>query len=61
MSLTHFGVAPNGKAQTASALPGWLPRLPIGAPEALVLLLLAAALGGAGYLLVQRGRRVSAS
>ena len=60
MSLTHFGVAPTARTQSASALPGWLPRLPIGAPEVLLLLLLAAALGGAGYVLVQRGRRVRA-
>ena len=61
MSLTHFGDSPNAKAQSASALPGWLPRLPLGAPETLLLLLVVVALGGAVYLRIQRDRRVSKS
>lgn len=61
MSLTHFGDSATAKAQSANALPGWLPRLPLGAPETLLLLLVALALGGVVYLRVQRDRRVSKS
>lgn len=61
MSLTHFGDSPSAKAQSASALPSWLPRLPLGAPETLLLLLVAAAVIGVVYLRVQRDQRVSKS
>jgi hypothetical protein len=60
MSLSHFGDSPNASRASANALPGWLPRLPLGAPEALLLLAFALALAGSWYALARRGRRLSA-
>ena len=61
MQLTHFGASPTAASASANALPGWLPRLPLGAPQAaLAVALVALALGGLA-LLARRGRRAGSS
>lgn len=40
--LSHFGASPVARVQ--SAIPGWLPRLPLGAPEVAVVVFLASLL-----------------
>ncbi len=47
MRLTHFGVSPTAIVGSADALPSWLPRLPLGAPQVLLPLGLALAIFGA--------------
>jgi len=55
MRLTHFGAPP--AANSARALPGWLPRLPLGALDLLLPLGVALLLGGALAVFVWRARR----
>lgn len=57
MRLTHFGVSPTDNAESANALPSWLPRLPLGAPEILLPLGLILLLVGAFAALAQYDRR----
>lgn len=61
MSLSHFGDSPTSRHASANALPGWLPRLPLGAPEALLLLAFALVIAGGWYTLARRGRRPGAT
>jgi hypothetical protein len=57
MQPMRFGASPT--ASKATALPGWLPRLPLGAPQLLLPLGLALLLCGAA--LIWRGRRARAT
>ena len=54
--LARFGTAPMAVVDgvAAKALPGWLPRLPMGTPEWLLVIGLILALGGACYVFVVR-------
>ena len=61
MSLSHFGDSPTSRHASANALPGWLPRLPLGAPEAPLLLAFALVIAGGWYTLARRGRRPGAT
>jgi hypothetical protein len=57
MQPMRFGASPT--ASKGAALPGWLPRLPLGAPQLLLPLGLALLLCGA--VLIWRGRRARAA
>ena len=57
MRLTHFGSSPTASLDSADALPAWLPRLPLGAPEVLLALGLALLLLGGFAALVWHDRR----
>ncbi|HEU0027227.1 MAG TPA: DUF2330 domain-containing protein [Ktedonobacterales bacterium] len=56
MRLTRFGSSP-ASVNSASALPSWLPRLPLGAPQVLGWLGLALLLGGSFAAFIWRDRR----
>jgi uncharacterized protein DUF2330 len=56
MRLTTFGSSPTS-VNSASALPAWLPRLPLGAPQVLGPLALLALLGVGFAALIWRDRR----
>jgi hypothetical protein len=55
--LTPFGSAHAASVAGASALPGWLPRLPLGAPQILLPLGVALLLAGVVAALIWRERR----
>jgi hypothetical protein len=57
MRLTHFGTPPMASVESADALPAWLPRLPLGAPQVLLPLGLALVIFGAFALFIWRDTR----
>jgi hypothetical protein len=57
MRLLPFGTSPTANVADASALPSWVPRLPLGAPQVALGLAVTLLLAGGFATLVWRGRQ----
>jgi len=62
MRLTHFGTSPTASVESANAIPSWLPRLPLGAPQVILALGLALVIVGVcAWFIWRDARRTSKS
>jgi hypothetical protein len=57
MRLTHFGSSPTAPVDSVNAVPSWAPRLPLGAPEMALPLLVGLLLAAGFAALLVRARR----